>query len=253
MAKIELNKLVSFLDKELALSEFPKDESINGLQVEGRETIKKIGIAVDACDYVFRQAAESRVDLLFVHHGLIWGGIKALTGTVRNRIKILLDAGISLYACHLPLDWHPVYGNNIQILKLLGLRESGGFGEYHGRRIGYRGTAKKEMSLAGFSSLVNNALETNSTIVDFGRKVKNVGVVSGGGWSALYDAEKLAIDTFLTGEASHSAYTLAEEMKVNLVFSGHYATETPGVRAVGHMLMKKFGIGTVFIDHPTGL
>ena len=168
-------------------------------------------------------------------------------------MKILLDAGISLYACHLPLDWHPLHGNNIQILKLLGLRKSGEFGEYHGRRIGYRGTAKTEMSLVGFLSIVDSALDTKSTAIDFGRKVKNVGVVSGGGWSAVYDAEKLAIDTFLTGEASHSAYALAEEMKVNLVFSGHYATETPGVRAVGQMLLKKFGIETVFIDHPTGL
>lgn len=245
--------MVSFLDKELALAEFPKDESINGLQVEGRDTIKKIGIAVDACDYVFKQAAENRIDLLFVHHGLVWGGLKALTGTLRNRLKILLDAGISLYACHLPLDWHPVYGNNIQILKLLGLRKSGEFGEYHGRRIGYWGTAKKEISLERFSAIVNSALDTKSTTIDFGRKVKNVGVVSGAGWSALYDAEKLTIDTFLTGEPSHSAYTLAEEMKVNLVFSGHYATETPGVRAVGQMLLKKFGIETVFIEHPTGL
>jgi putative NIF3 family GTP cyclohydrolase 1 type 2 len=96
-------------------------------------------------------------------------------------------------------------------------------------------------------------LDTKATVIGFGKKVKNIGVVSGGGWSAIYDAEKLGIDTLLVGEPSHSAYTLAEEMKVNLIFAGHYATETLGVRAVGDMLQRKFGLLTEFIDHPTGL
>ncbi|MBI5102389.1 MAG: Nif3-like dinuclear metal center hexameric protein [Nitrospirae bacterium] len=253
MKSLRRDKLVSFLNEELGLSEFPKDDSINGLQVEGRESVRKIGVAVDACEYVFEAAADSGVDFLIVHHGLIWGGIRAMTGCLKTRIKMLLEADISLYACHLPLDWHPLHGNNIQILNLLRLSKAGEFGEYHGRRIGYWGRTKKETSLSDFVTLADRKLNTDSIAMDFGRKVRNVGVVSGGGWSALYDAERFDIDTFLTGEPSHSAYTLAEEMKVNLIFSGHYATETVGVMAVGRLLHKKFGLGTVFIDHPTGL
>ena len=253
MKAVALKSLVSFLDSELSLSEFPKDESINGLQVEGSGLVKKVGLAVDACDYVFMEAAEKGVDFLIVHHGLVWGGIRYVTGVLRKRVKSLLDSGMSLYACHLPLDWHPKYGNNAELLRILSIRKKGEFGEYHGRRIGYWGTTQKAVPLRDFVAHVDMRLETTSAFIDFGRKVKNIGVVSGGGWSAIYDAEELGLDTFLTGEASHSAYTLAEEMKVNLIFSGHYATETLGVRAVGKMMEKKFRIPVVFIDHPTGL
>jgi dinuclear metal center YbgI/SA1388 family protein len=250
---LKLRRLVSFLDSELVLSEFAKDESINGLQVEGGERIARVGIAVDACEYVFREAAQRDIDFLFVHHGLIWGGIRSIRGALRKRIKILLDADISLYACHLPLDWHPKYGNNSELLRILSIKRKGEFGEYHGRRIGCWGTAQKSLRLRDFVALTDGRLKTKSSFVDFGREVRNVGVVSGGGWSAIHDAEELGIDTFLTGEPSHSAYTLAEEIKVNLVFSGHYATETLGVKAVGAMLRKRFGLEVEFIDHPTGL
>lgn len=248
-----LKKLVSFLDAELALSEFPEDESANGLQIEGRESIKKIGIAVDACEYVFEKASESNIDFLLVHHGLIWGSIKSVRGMTKKRIKALLINDISLYACHLPLDWHPEYGNNAQLLRLLSIKKMGEFGEYHGKRIGYWGRSENEISIEEFTSKIDKTLRTKSSSINFGKKVRNVGVVSGGGWFAINDAERYGIDTFLTGEPSHSAYTLAEEMKVNLVFAGHYATETPGIKAVGQMLKKRFGLEIEFIDHPTGL
>jgi putative NIF3 family GTP cyclohydrolase 1 type 2 len=223
-----LRQLTSFLDTKLSITDFPDDESSNGLQVEGRDRIKRIGVAVDACEYVFRKAVAEKVDLLFVHHGIIWGGIKAVRGVVRKRIGMLLAADISLYVCHLPLDWHPELGNNAQILKLLSLKKMGAFGEYHDKQIGY-------------------------WAIPFSGHVKNVGIVSGGGWSAIHDAERYGIDTLLTGESSHSAYTLAEDMKINLIYAGHYATETPGVQAVGRLLKKKFGFVVSFIDHPTGL
>jgi dinuclear metal center YbgI/SA1388 family protein len=250
---VRLQKLVSFLDHELSLSEFPKDESINGLQVEGKATVEKIGVAVDACSYVFEKAAQKGVDFLIVHHGLIWGGIRTIGGVLKKRIMILMDSGISLYACHLPLDWHPEYGNNAQILKLLSLRKMGEFGEYHGRRIGYWGRTAKSLPVDEFKARVDAVFSTKSSSIEFGRRVRNVGVVSGGGWSAINDAEKYGIDTFLTGEPSHSAYAPAEEMKINLIFSGHYATETVGVKAVGEMLRKRLGLKVEFIDHPSGL
>lgn len=253
MKSQQRDKLVSFLDAVLCLSEFSEDESVNGLQIEGCKTVLKIGIAVDACEYVFKEAAQRKMDFLLVHHGLIWGGIKSVKGVLKSRIKALLDSGISLYACHLPLDWHPKYGNNAELLRILSIRKMGEFGKYHGKNISYWGRTAKELSLDEFTAKIDKALGTRSTSVSFKKKVRNVGVVSGGGWFAINEAEKYNIDTFLTGEPSHSAYTLAEEMKVNLVFAGHYATETLGVKAVGDMLKKKFGLTVEFIDHPTGL
>jgi dinuclear metal center YbgI/SA1388 family protein len=250
---ILLDKLVPFLDAELGLAGFAADESANGLQIEGRTTVRRVGLAVDACEYVFRKAAEKEIDFLFVHHGLIWGGLKSVQGVMRKRIKALFDSEISLYACHLPLDWHPKYGNNVRLLQLLSIKKMGEFGNYHGKNISYWGKSATELSLEEFTARIDKTLGTRSSVISFGKKVRTVGVVSGGGWFAINEAEKYGIDTFLTGEPSHSAYTLAEEMKVNLIFAGHYATETPGVKAVGEALKKRFGLEVEFIDHPTGL
>lgn len=253
MKSLQRDKLVAFLNAGLCLSEFSEDESANGLQVEGSATIQKIGLAVDACEYVFKEAAQKKMDFLIVHHGIIWGGLKSVSGVMKNRIKTLLASDISLYACHLPLDWHPKYGNNSELLRLLSIKKMGEFGKYHGKNISYWGRTSKELPLDEFTARIDKALGTRSSVVSFSKKVRNVGVVSGGGWFAINEAEKYNIDTFLTGEPSHSAYTLAEEMKVNLVFAGHYATETLGVKAVGQMLQKRFGVSAEFIDHPTGL
>lgn len=253
MKGARLSALVSFLDKELSLSAFPDDDSSNGLQVEGCPHVRRIAVSVDACEYVIRKAAEQNADLLFVHHGLIWGGLKRLEGLVKNRIRAIFDADISLYACHLPLDSHMKYGNNARLIDLLSLRMMGEFGTYHGKKIGYWGRTRRQVTLEEFTGHINRMLATKASFVDFGRPVRNVGIVSGGGWSAITEADKTGIDTFLTGEPSHSAYTIAEEMRVNLIFAGHYATETPGVKAVGAMLEKKYQIPVTFIDHPTGL
>ena len=250
---MKLGELVSELDSLLKLEDFSSDESANGLQVEGREEVKKVALAVDACGYVFRQAAKLSADFIFVHHGLIWGGIRSIKGTLRSRLKLLLENGLSLYACHLPLDAHPELGNNAQLLKLLGIERRGEFGEYHGRRIGYWGELPQRMSVASFAALVEERLATRCRSVDFSGYVKRVGVVSGGGWSAIFDAERIKVDTLLTGEPSHSAYSLAEELGVNLIFAGHYATEKLGVLAVGEHLRERFGLEVVFIDHDTGL
>ena len=253
MKGIPLQQVLSFLDTELGIAEFPNDESSNGLQVEGRSSIVKTAVAVDACEYVFKEAWGRGADLLIVHHGLIWGGVRSLQGLIKKRIQMLFDSGISLYACHLPLDWHPRYGNNIQLLRRLSLKKKGEFGEYHGKRIGYWGRLSRPVQASTFISAVDKALQTRSRAVIFRDRVQNVGVVSGGGWSAIHDAERIGVDTFLTGEPSHAAYAIAEELKVNLLFAGHYATETLGVSSVRDMLAKRFKIPVEFIDHPTGL
>lgn len=253
MKGLPLSRVTSYLDAELNLAAFPEDSSPNGLQIEGAPRIRKAGVAVDACEAVFRSAIGQRIDFLFVHHGLIWGSLKAVTGVMKKRIAVLLEHGISLYACHLPLDGHPRLGNNARLMRMLSIRKKGAFGSYHGSTIGFWGEMQRPVPFETFCRAVDRKLHTASVAVGSSPTVKRVGIISGGGWFGINEAERFGIDTFLTGEPSHSAYHLARETGVNLIFAGHYATETPGVLAVGSLLRKKFAIETVFIDHPTGL
>ena len=248
MAK--LKEVVDFLDNELGIKDV-EDRSNNGLQVSGNEEVKRIAFAVDACLEVFEKAKE--FDMIIVHHGLSWGdSLKYLTGINYSRVKFLVENNISLYAAHLPLDKHKAYGNNAQFCKIFGFSNVKEFGDYNGQVIGFSG--EKEISLKDFVKEINEKLNTKCKVLDFGNeKIKNIGVVSGGGSSALNEAIDKDLDCFVTGEIPHYAYQLAKEGKINLIAAGHYATETLGVKALMNPVKEKFNVEVKFIDAPSGL
>ena len=245
-----LKEVVEFLDAELGIKDV-EDSSNNGLQVEGKKEIKKIAFAVDACMEVFEKAKD--FDMVIVHHGISWeDSLKYLTGINYSRVKFLIDNNIALYAAHLPLDKHPKHGNNAEFCRILGLKHIHGFGDYHGQVIGFVG--EKEISLNDFVNEINKKLNSSCKVFDFGNeRIKNIGVVSGGGSSALNEAIEKGLDCFVTGEVPHQAYQLAKEGQINLIAAGHYATETLGVKALMNLVKEKFDVETVFIDAPSGL
>lgn len=250
--RVDVFELVRHLNEELKVTEYPDDASVNGLQFEGRREVRTVALAVDACPPVLREAVRRRADLLLVHHGLIWNGIRSITGAVKERIRLLVEGDLSLYACHLPLDAHPSLGNNARLLQALGARRRIPFGTYHGRTIGFRGALPRSISLESLGKKIEAVTEAPVRTVAFSAQARNLAVVSGGGAGSVPEMERTDIDTFITGEPSHTAFLQAEEMGKNLIFAGHYATETFGVRAVGELLKRRFGLRAMFLDHPTG-
>ncbi|KYC44705.1 MAG: metal-binding protein [Candidatus Methanofastidiosum methylothiophilum] len=250
---MELYALVNYMDDYLRVSEI-SDVSINGLQIEGKKDVKKLCLGVDSSLEIFKETSKRKADLLLVHHGLIWGGLKSIRGLVKERISYLLEKDISLYAAHLPLDMHPEVGNNIGLIKILNLLDPEPFGAYHGIKIGFKGKYEKMKSVKEISKTLEKSLPAKVESFNFGPdKIKSVGIVSGCGGSAFEDCIKEEIDLFITGEPSHTIYHIAKEAGINLIFAGHYATEKLGVMALGKNIEEKFKIKTEFIDIPTGL
>ncbi|NLG17498.1 MAG: Nif3-like dinuclear metal center hexameric protein [Fibrobacter sp.] len=248
---VSRDTLVAFLDSLLETSKI-KDHSCNGLQVEGTGQIKKIALAVDASMEAYRKAVELDCQMLIVHHGIIWGGIKSITGTVYSQIKYLLDNNINLYASHLPLDLHPQLGNNAGLAKLIGLTSLKPFGLYNGLEIGFEGKLVKHLSLNNLVHLLCEKLGGECTVLPFGEeKVKRIAVVSGGAAEELDQAIKKGVDCFITGEPSHPNYHAALEAGINVIYAGHYHTEKPGVQALGNAIRNRFGVPTLFTDIPT--
>ena len=102
-----------------------------------------------------------------------------------------------------------------------------------------------------FIKLCEKKLGTKCTSLDFGKdKIKKVGIVSGGGCSALEEAYENGLDVLLTGDGQHHHYHEAIDAKINVVFGSHYHTETQGIQALGKVLKKKFGIPVEFLDVP---
>jgi dinuclear metal center YbgI/SA1388 family protein len=243
--------LVVYLNDLLQVNKI-KDSSCNGLQVQGSATVKRIGLAVDACMAVYEQAAQKKCDMLLVHHGIIWNGLKSITGPVYKQIKFLMDNDINLYACHLPLDMNPVFGNNAMLAKMLGLKEIKQFGFYKDAMIGFEGFLQKGCSVHELGTALSKKLGTEYFALAFGaKKIRTVAIVSGGGSDSIPEAIEKNIDCFITGEPSHANHHLALEGKINVLYLGHYQSETVGVKALGKVLEKKYKVETVFIDEPT--
>lgn len=253
---VALSELTRFLDERLQVSAIPEDNSNNGLQVEGGGEVRKAVFGVDATQALIEGATLAGADFIFVHHGLSWGeGFRRLAGIDARRIGALFRAGISLYAAHLPLDAHPELGHNAQLAGCLGLEATWRFAEYHGALIGVAGRLPQRERVWELARRVKVAFGGSELVYgDSEAEVRTVGVISGGaGAEGILAAVAAGVDCLLTGEITHSTYHLVAETGLPVIAAGHYASETPGVRAVMREVGATFGIATEFIDLPTGL
>ncbi len=246
-------ELIGYLDTYLRVGEVPDyANALNGLQVANSGKLSKIAVAVDACQATIDAAAGMGADLLIVHHGLFWSGLEPLTGRHGRRVRALYLNDIALYSAHLPLDCHPEVGNNAVLARDLGLAEVEGFGEYNGVTIGVMGSYGGE--LADLVDRLRGRLGGDARVIACGPAVcRKVAIVSGAASDLLRAARDAGVDTFVTGEGPHHTYLDAEEWGMNLVYAGHYATETVGVIALAGHLEQRFGMPWEFVDHPTGL
>jgi dinuclear metal center YbgI/SA1388 family protein len=249
---VSRDRLVSYLNEYLEIAEIP-DSSPNGLQVQGNARVAKLAFAVDASLQTIQTSAKFKADMIVVHHGLFWGKHEQIVGNMYKRISALVKANMSLYAAHLPLDCHQEVGNNVELARLLDLENLGRFADYHGVTIGT--LARSEMPLHR-DDLIDNIEKTLKIKVDllpFGAtKVQQIGIISGGAAQFAEEAKRSGCEALITGESSHTAYHHAKEAKINLIYGGHYATETVGLKALIRHLSSKFSISSKFIPAPTG-
>jgi dinuclear metal center YbgI/SA1388 family protein len=229
------------------------DYCVNGLQVPGPASVRKIATGVSAHAELFELAAGEDADLLLVHHGLFWSpGIGAIDPVLRRRLQLLIDADIALAAYHLPLDAHPVYGNNALIAHALDAAELEPFALHKGRPIGFIATLPGDgVPAAELFARIRAITAREPLVFDDGpERIRRLAIVSGGGSDYLADAHRAGADAFLTGEIPERTMAQARELGIHVIAAGHYATETFGVKRLGEHLAERFGVEHVFLDVP---
>jgi dinuclear metal center YbgI/SA1388 family protein len=253
MTKASLAAVVRYCDRRLqteAIQDY--DGAANGLQVANRGGVSRIAAAVDASLATVKLGIASQADLLVVHHGLFWGATHPWTGRRYELLRLLLENDLAVYSSHLPLDAHPQLGNNVRLCTALGLRQLRPFFFSHGRFIGFQ--TKTKMARTELARRLHRATGHPPLLIPGGgERCARIGVVTGGAGGDLKQAAAEGVDTFVTGEGPHWTYALAEELGLNVLYGGHYATETFGVKALAAELSKKFRVPWTFLDHPTGL
>jgi dinuclear metal center YbgI/SA1388 family protein len=243
-----LMDLVKYLDGLLAIEKF-HDYCPNGLQIEGCREIKKLVTGVTACQALFDRAISEKADAILVHHGFFWKEEDPrIIGIKKKRIATLIKNNVSLIAYHLPLDAHPVFGNNAQLVQKLGIEL-----ELPEKRevtdIIFVGNLAEAMSVRDFTAKVTDVLQrTPLCIADPDKKIKKIAVCSGGAQDYFNQALKYDVDAFLTGEICEYIVHVARETGVAYIAAGHHATEKYGIQTIGEHAAQKFNLEYKFID-----
>jgi dinuclear metal center YbgI/SA1388 family protein len=253
MPKTSLATIAGYCDRILRTAKIGDyDGAVNGLQAGNAGSVTRIAAAVDASLATVKLAIAARADLLIVHHGLFWSPAHPWTGKKYELFRLLVENNLAVYSSHLPLDAHPRLGNNAQLCAALGLKNLRPFFVSHGQPIGFQSRAK--ISRTELAAKLARATGAKTRIIPGGPEIcRRIGVVTGGAGDGLNLAAAEGVDTFVTGEGPHWTYALAEELGINVLYGGHYATETFGVKALAAELSKNFKVPWEFLDHPTGL
>ena len=242
-----LNEITNYCNRRTnsaEIKDFPG--ACNGLQVENKGEIRKIGAAVDAGLVPFRLAIEEDVDLLIVHHGLFWSPLQPITESNYQKVATLLEGNLALYSSHLPLDCHPEIGNNYLLARLLDLEPEETFLPFEGVDIGLitlgiNRENLKERLIESFNGKI--------TSIEFGeKKPERIAILTGSGASAIKELRNNGIDTLITGELRQNHFNQAQEEGLNIYLCGHYATEVFGVCALAEEISQRFKIPWTFLS-----
>jgi dinuclear metal center YbgI/SA1388 family protein len=244
---IDLLTLETYCNELLDVAGFD-DYCPNGIQVEVSEQVTRLMVGVTACQSLIDAARDWRADLLLVHHGYFWKSEPApLRGIKGRRIKSLIDARVSLLAYHLPLDAHPLYGNNAQLGQRLGIEHPAPAGE--GGGLIWRGQLDRPLPGPELKARIAGALGRGPLHIPAGqRPIRDVGWCTGAAQGYLEQAASLKLDAFISGEVSEATVHLARETGVDYFAAGHHATERYGVQALGRHLAERFALEYRFVD-----
>ena len=236
--------ILKTLDSWLAPENF-QDYCPNGLQVEGREQVRRIVTGVTASQALIDAAVEAGADMILVHHGYFWKGEpQPVTGMKKARIKTLLANDINLVAYHLPLDDHPDYGNNRQLAEVLGITNPRPLSG-----LIWQGELPEAQSAGAFSNHLAERLHRQPLHVGEGpQAIRRVAWCTGAAQGFLPMAVEAGVDAYISGEASEPTTHTARECGIHYFGAGHHATERYGVQALGEALAREFGVEHRFID-----
>jgi len=243
------SEIIEYCNDLLKIRDY-KDFCPNGLQVEGDDRqIRKIAIGVSISLDFIEKAVAGGADLIITHHGMFWDkDERRIRGPLKGKIHLLLNQGIAAAAYHLPLDFHPELGNNVQLASKIGLKELRPFSQTPQYAQGVIGKTDQK-TMHAFANHLEKVLKRPPLTLPYGpEKIKNIAIVTGGAQGFFLEAIEAGADCFITGEISEQNFSMSREHGVHFISAGHYTTEKFGIQALGKHLESQFSLKVQFID-----
>ena len=257
-AAVGRDELSAYFDELLQVARI-KDYCPNGLQVQGKPMIKNLVSGVTASLALIEEAIALKADAIMVHHGWFWKNDDArVIGQLHSRLKLLMDHEINLFAFHLPLDVHPVLGNNAQLAKVMGWKPlKGSERAFLGSALPLDGLIwegrpeASQKTLGQLARSISGRLGRDPLVIgDLNKPIKRIAWCTGGAQGYINQAIKMKVDAYISGEVSEQTFHAAEESGVAYIAAGHHATERYGIGALGEFLAQKYKLKHQFVDIP---
>jgi dinuclear metal center YbgI/SA1388 family protein len=255
---VSRDELSLYLDDHLQVARI-KDYCPNGLQVQGKPIIKKLVSGVTASMALIEEAIALKADAIMVHHGWFWKNDDArVIGQLHSRLKLLMDHEINLFAYHLPLDVHPVLGNNAQLAKVMGWkplmgskRVSLGSASVIDGLIWEGRPEASQKTLGQLARSISGRLGRDPLVIgDLNKPIKRIAWCTGGAQGYINEAISMKVDAYISGEVSEQTFHAAQESGVAYIAAGHHATERYGIGALGEFVAQKYKLKHQFVDIP---
>lgn len=240
------DEIVAWADDLLDVTAYP-DYGPMGLQVIGAPEVRKLVCGVSASRELFERAAEAGAQMVLVHHGLFWDKEPRRVGPVmKERLRALFDADLSLVGYHLALDAHPEIGNNAIVARALGISEPERFLEW-----GFGGRLSEPATLEALAARLAGLTGREPVAFPGGPEpIERVAIITGGGAKLVREAATEGYDAYVTGEPAEPTLHLARELGIHFLAGGHYATETFGIKALAEKIAQRFELDWEFLDVP---
>lgn len=246
------NDLLQYLNSLLKPETF-EDYAPNGLQVEGKNEIKKLAFAVSATQESIREAIHWGADGLVVHHGIFWKhqGARTITGGWGERVKLSVKNDLNLIAYHLPLDAHAEIGNATALAEAIGMNTLAPFALYKRQPMGQKGHLNTALSAKDLKVHLEKVLGHSVILAtpDENKMISTIGIITGGANNDWIKAQEDNLDAYLTGEISEYNWHDAKEAGIHYFAGGHHATEKFGIQSLMNKVKSDFkGIETRYFD-----
>lgn len=246
------SRLVKDLNDYLNIAEI-EDDTVNGVQIDAPGPSEKLAFSVDPSWDIIQRAVERNCDILLTHHGLIWGGIKSVTDANYNILSSFLKNDLALYACHLPLDVHPDIGNNVLLAELIGAEPVDTFMEYNGTEVSLIADLLEPKSVQEIADIMSANLKNDPFVLKPEHQVKKVAIMTGKGGMALSEAHERGVDLFISGEKQYMYFLESMNMDFPLIYGGHYATETLGIRKLMEKVQDEYDYECVWLERQVSI
>jgi len=241
------SRFIEALDDYLNIADI-EDDTINGVQIDAHMPIEKLAFSVDPSRDIIERAVEENCDLLLTHHGLIWGGIKSVTGANYDILSSFLKNDMGLYACHLPLDVHPEIGNNVLLAELIGAEPVDTFMEYNGTEVSLIAEFDEPKRVEEVAEIMSSRLNNEPFVLKPEREVEKVAIMTGKGGMALSEAYERGADLFISGEKQYMYFLESMNMDFPVIYGGHYATETLGIKKLMEKVEEEHDYECVWLE-----